>query len=139
MELKDRIREAMEGAKLRPLQLAHACGVSSGAVTHWLDGRTKSLKAETAENIQAATGYSASWIVNGSGPKLMHEASEKPLPQSGLSPSAIELAILYDLIPIADRIRRAIAYNAATAAILDVLQGQDASGQATPGHKKQSA
>lgn len=133
----------MEGAKLRPLQLANACGVSSGAVTHWLDGRTKSLKAETAEKIQAATGYSATWIVAGVGPKTLAERGENPPAEqgfsqgAGLSPSAIELAILYDLIPMTDKIRRAVAYNAATAAILDVLQGAPASAAATPGHGKQ--
>ncbi len=39
-----------------------------------------------------------------------------------LSPSAVEIGLLYDMIPAADRIRRAQAYNAATAAIVAVLE-----------------
>lgn len=53
MSLKQRIREAMDGAGLKPLQLANATGVSSGAVTHWLDGATKSLKAAAASELRA--------------------------------------------------------------------------------------
>lgn len=56
MALKDRIREAMEGAELKPADLARATGKSAGAVTQWLDGTIKSLKAETAELMQQATG-----------------------------------------------------------------------------------
>jgi len=67
MELKDRIREAMEGSGLRPLQLARATGKSSGAVSQWMDGTTKSLKAETASMLEKATGYRADWIVTGNG------------------------------------------------------------------------
>lgn len=60
----------MEGAGLKPLQLANACGVSSGAVTHWLNGATKHLKAESALMIENATGYCASWLITGTGEKL---------------------------------------------------------------------
>lgn len=75
MELKDRIREAMEGAQLKPLQLAKATGRSSGAVTHWINGRTKSLKADTANSIQHATGYCAEWLISGKGVKKLRKES----------------------------------------------------------------
>ena len=109
----------MEGAGLKPLQFAKATGVSSGAVTHWLDGATKSLNAETALRIQDVTGYSASWLITGRGEKL---AADQPTKTANeFSPSATELALLFDLIPAANRIKRAKAFSAAVSAILEVL------------------
>jgi hypothetical protein len=67
MGLSERIKEAM--GDMTPTDFARACKVSPASVTFWLDGKTKSLKAETAAQIQAVTGYSANWIVKGVGPK----------------------------------------------------------------------
>jgi transcriptional regulator with XRE-family HTH domain len=122
MELKDRIREAMQSAGLKPLQLANAAGVSSGAVTHWLGGATKSLKADTANRIAQATGYSVEWLTTGTGDKKPSAAPTER--RTGLTPGAVELAALYDLIPVSDRVGRATAYNLATTAILEVLQAK---------------
>ena len=122
MELKDRIKEAMLGAGLRPGELAKKTGTTTGAVAHWLGGKTKSLKAETAQKIGSATGYNASWLVDGKGEKMLKPASAPRRMGDGLSPGAIEIAALYDLIPIGDQIKRVQAYNAATAAILAILE-----------------
>lgn len=69
MELKDRIKEAMDGAKLTKAAFSRAAKVSPGAVTQWLTGETKSLKASTAGRIESATGYRSGWLVNGTLPK----------------------------------------------------------------------
>ena len=52
--LADRIKEAMEGASLRPADLARATKKTSGAVAMWLGGGIKSLKAESAAAINQA-------------------------------------------------------------------------------------
>lgn len=119
-DLSARILEAMNGAGLKKLQLAKATGKSSGAVTQWIDGSTKALKADTAAKLQAATGYSAVWLVTGKGEKLA--GSKTPGTFNELTPGALDIAALYDLIPVRDQIRRVEAYNAATAAILAVLK-----------------
>ena len=124
MELKDRIREAMESAKLKPLQLANSCGVSSGAVTHWLNGATKALKAETANRMQQVTGYNANWIITGLGER-MASAGAAPIPYFGPTPLGRELALLFDMIPEGDHLMRAKAYSLATSAIVAVLQGEN--------------
>jgi len=50
---------------------------------------------------------------------------DPPAPMAGeASATAMEIALLYDLIPVTDRIRRTKAYNAATSAILAVLEEQ---------------
>ena len=137
MELKDRLREVMEGAGLKKLQFAKAAGVSSGAVTQWLDGSTKAIKSSKAAALQAATGYSAVWIATGVGDKLVATAPAKPGEQA--TPGAMEIAYLYDEIPVTERIKRTQAWNAATQAILEVLQSDLASVEPVVHQKKQRA
>jgi len=55
-----------------------------------------------------------------------------------LSPTAQALGELYDLIPLRDKIRRAEAYNMASAAILSVLQRDSSSATLALGYQKQS-
>ena len=43
-----------------------------------------------------------------------------------LTPSAVEIAVLFDMIPLSDKIKRAQAFNAASMAIMQVLQSVDA-------------
>lgn len=69
MSLSDRIKEAMDSAGLSPADLARATKRTPGAVTQWLDGTTKSLKADTANMIEIATGYRSAWLVTGMGAK----------------------------------------------------------------------
>lgn len=83
MGLADRIKEAMGDRK--PGAFAKETGVSPAAVTQWLDGSTKTLKAETAEKIEAVTGYSWRWLTSGRGPKL---AAQYTGGQSNLPPTS---------------------------------------------------
>lgn len=137
MELKDRLLEVMLGAGLERLQFAKAAKVTSGAVTQWLDGSTKSIKSVKAANLQAATGYSAVWIATGTGEKMVATAPAQPGAQA--TPGAMEIAFLYDEIPVSDRIKRTQAWNAATQAILEVLQSESASASPSQNRKKQRA
>lgn len=137
MELKDRLLEVMEGAGLKKLQFAKAAGVSSGAVTQWLDGTTKAIKSSKAAALQAATGYSAVWIATGEGDKMVATAPARQGDQ--VTPGAMEIAFLYDEIPVSDRIKRTRAWNAATQAILEVLQSDPASVELAKHQKKQHA
>lgn len=70
MTLAERIREAIQHSGKSQAQIATDTGKSPGAVTQWLDGSTKSLRADTAEALERATGYNAAWLVTGKGPKL---------------------------------------------------------------------
>ncbi len=70
MNLAERIREAISHSGKNQAQIATETGKSPGAVTQWLDGSTKSLRADTAEALERATGFSATWLVTGRGPKM---------------------------------------------------------------------
>jgi transcriptional regulator with XRE-family HTH domain len=74
MQLKDRIREAIEGSGKSKADVARDCEVTNAAVTHWLNGDTKSLKAEIALGLEASTGYRARWILHGKGQKRVDSA-----------------------------------------------------------------
>jgi transcriptional regulator with XRE-family HTH domain len=74
--LQDRARQAV-AAGFRPVDMARAAGVSAGAVSQWLSGNTRALKAEAALGLARLTGWSAQWWVNGIGLR------ENPSPKSG--------------------------------------------------------
>lgn len=79
MALSDRIAEALEASGLSKAELARATGTTGASVTHWLNGRTQTLKAETAMLIEQATGYSSRWLISGTGPKLITRPVTKRL------------------------------------------------------------
>jgi transcriptional regulator with XRE-family HTH domain len=81
MELKDRIKAAMQHAGLEKSALAARSRVSKGAVTQWLDGTTKSLKADKAESLATATGVSIKWLVTGVG-LMVNPAGQTQGPQN---------------------------------------------------------
>lgn len=75
MDLAERIREAIKHSGKSQAQIATETGKSAGAVTQWVNGTSKSLRAETAAALERATGYRAAWLVTGRGPKLVSEES----------------------------------------------------------------
>lgn len=83
MELQDRIRAALDHARIRQSELAARIGVSSGAASQWMTGKVKSLKADTAAKISAVTGVSAQWLVTGTGAMLPAEPTNVQPAQVG--------------------------------------------------------
>jgi len=63
MTLSDRIREAITLSGKSQAQIATETHKSPGAVSQWVDGRIKSLRADTAEALEKATGVRAAWLV----------------------------------------------------------------------------
>lgn len=67
--LKQRTEEAIqEGYTVG--QLAKAAGKTSSAVSQWLNGNTKAIKAESAIGLEGLTGWAATWWATGKGPKF---------------------------------------------------------------------
>ncbi len=83
MNLSDRIREAVANSGKSQAQIAAETKKSPGAVSQWLDGRIKGLRADTAEALERATGYRASWLVTGKGPKFVLDKSNVSAAQIG--------------------------------------------------------
>lgn len=72
--LSQRVEEAIEAGH-SVTSLAHAAGTTSAAVSHWRQGRTKSLKAKSAAGLEKLTGWSSAWWATGKGDKA---ASVRP-------------------------------------------------------------
>ncbi len=107
--LKDRILEAMTAAGLRKLQFANRMGVTSGAVTQWLNGVTKNLKAATAARMEVVTGYRSEWLITGVGEKLVARPGGHQTSHDGdgveLSEVATYIGQMFDDLPHDRRIR----------------------------------
>lgn len=85
--MNDRISEAIEASGKTKAEISRLCGVTNAAVTHWLTGDTKTLKADQALALARATGYRADWLLHGRGPKLANDAAEPywPFPKIALA------------------------------------------------------
>lgn len=68
--LDERLRQGMAHASVQATDLAAACGISDAAVSKWLDGQTKNLKANHAFNAAARMGINADWLSTGEGEML---------------------------------------------------------------------
>lgn len=64
--LQERTQEAVDHG-FSVGRLAKAAGKSSAAVSQWLSGETKTLKADSAAGLEALTGWSAVWWATGKG------------------------------------------------------------------------
>ena len=99
MALKDRIQELIDAGH-RPVDLAKAAGKSRAAVSHWLSGETRVIKADSAAGLQALTGYSSIWISTGKGAKKVTNDSESGPTIKGEVPllSTIQAGMYSDVI-----------------------------------------
>lgn len=79
--LADRLADAMaktdEREAITASDLARACSVSPAAVSKWLDGRTKTLKAETFAAASRALGVREEWLRTGKLPRERAGALEE--------------------------------------------------------------
>ena len=66
--LRDRMAIAI-AAGHTPAAMARAAKVDSAAVSHWIAGRTMTLKAKSALGLAELTGWNAEWWASGKGPK----------------------------------------------------------------------
>lgn len=85
--LAKRVREAREGAGItQPAELARRIGVKPAAIYQLESGATKSMRAETALDIAAETGFRVEYLVRGRLPKREASnvrVSEDPAPAYG--------------------------------------------------------
>ena len=126
MALKDRIKTAMEDAGLNPAELARRTQYTEATVSHWLSGRTKTLKGVSASKLSKVTGFSEKWLIEGRGerkptnkePRIStSEAIEKPR----YSDLANRLAELFDMLPD-DPTLQARAFGACTQILFTMTQ-----------------
>jgi transcriptional regulator with XRE-family HTH domain len=67
--LSERIKLLLAETGAKQKDLALVAKVSKGTVSQWTTGEIKTLRAEYAEALHRAFGYSVAWLANGEGPK----------------------------------------------------------------------
>lgn len=87
--LKDRMAVAIKAGHT-PSAMARAAGVDSAAVSHWIAGRTLSLKATSALGLATLTGWNAEWWASGKGPRDSATAAELPAQVAPVSDTQID-------------------------------------------------
>lgn len=69
MNRPERIAHAIETSGKSKSEIAKLCDVAPSAVTQWINGESKTLKAESVFALAKATGYRAEWLTFGIGPE----------------------------------------------------------------------
>lgn len=129
---RERLAKLMAEKGVSRSELASAIGISYQGVRKVFDADGA---FGSANNLRAAQffGVSPLWLATGEGSREPESTAEVPRARSEpVSPTAMELALLFDLIPLEDRVSRAQAYNAASAAILRTLESRPANAGANP-------
>jgi transcriptional regulator with XRE-family HTH domain len=134
--LSERLQHALATRDKSPAELARAVKKTESAVSQWLSGETKSLRSESLIAACAFLGCHPAWLYSGKLPSGLDKAEEKiepvaaaiapPVSKPLITASAIELAAIYDMIPIEHRLLRAEAFSLATTAIAEVLRRSQA-------------
>lgn len=79
MNRHDRIARAIKDSGKSKSEIAKLCDVAPSAVTQWINGESKTLKAESVFALAKATGYRAEWLTFGIGPEREEgQASGEP-------------------------------------------------------------
>lgn len=115
-------RSQILGRDIERKDVANAAGTSVqniGMILTNAKGRDQKLRTEAHEAVANYLKVNSHWLLTGEG--QMERGSSVSAP-SELSPAAIELGVLYDMIPQSDKLSRAKAFNAASTAIMQVLQ-----------------
>lgn len=115
-------RSEMLGREIERKDVAQAAGTSVqniGMVLKDAKGRDQKLRTEAHERVASFLKVNSRWLLTGEGPMEQGSAVSAP---TELTPAAIELAVLFDMISQSDKLSRAKAFNAASTAIMQVLQ-----------------
>ena len=131
--IANRAKERRKELGLTQAEVARSSGLKQSDISKIETGTIQ--KTTEILGLARALKCNPQWLEDGRGemlPKVVVSSEE-----SSLTPGAMELATLYDMIPVTQRIKRAQAFTAAAASIVAVLEGLS-SAQPTPDQKKQS-
>lgn len=146
MSYGHRLQEAMNhladvrGMKVDRRELALAAGCSPQNIGMILNNalkRDQKLSNEKHAKAAAFLRVDPHWLSTGEGE--MAPQRQISSVQSELTPTAHDLADLFDMIPVSDKVRRAQAFNSASAAILAVLQSEPSTQTLALGYQKPRA
>lgn len=120
MAIERRSERTGQKVSRRDVAAAAECSVQNiGMILGNSKGVDQKLGAKAHVAVATLLKVNPHWLATGEGPIDPPSPLNAP---SELTPAAIELAALYDMIPAADKVARAQAFNLASTAIMQVLQ-----------------
>lgn len=75
-ELKDRLREALTAANMKPIQLSEITGIPKSMLSYYLNGKTKP-KADRIYKISKALNVSEAWLLGYDVPQVRTAEQKK--------------------------------------------------------------
>lgn len=114
------------GQDIARKDIARVAGVSPqnvGMIINNAMGRDQKLGTRAHAAVCDYLKIRSEWLLNETGPM---QAAAGVVAPTHLTAAALELAVLFDMIPVSDKIRRARAFNAASTAVMQSLQSEDA-------------
>jgi transcriptional regulator with XRE-family HTH domain len=121
--IAERLTHAREAKGWSKSKLAAAAGVTPSAIGN-IESGIRQAKA-SLHPIAKALGVNYDWLANGIGEMASTSQQEPVIPYTGPSSLGRELALVFDMIPESEPLKRAKAYALATSAIVAVLQGEN--------------
>lgn len=106
--------------------LAGFLGMSVQGVGMVITGKVAALSTENHSRAADYLHVNHLWLATGEGEMVSSGEPTVKHSVDGITPQALELATLFDLIPPADKIKRHRAFNQAAASILSVLPDDSA-------------
>lgn len=135
MALKDRIKLIMDETGIKRSEMARACKISPGSITHWLNGETQTITAANAHALAQRSGFSSDWISTGKGPRKPIVQTAKPASSTSSGPVysdlAGRLAKLFDLLPQDEQLQ-AQAFGACTQTLFNLQREYEERANAAP-------
>jgi transcriptional regulator with XRE-family HTH domain len=136
--LSERLHHALSTRGKSPAELARAVKKTESAVSQWLSGETKSLRSESLISTCNFLRCQPAWLSSGELPTGLDATNEtnEPSETSDIEPptksnpsytfAALELAAIFDMIPVSDLLLRAEAFSLASTALAEVVRRSQA-------------
>lgn len=78
--LADRLKQAMDEAAVKQVDVARAAGIKPPSVADWLTGRTKNIRGANLVSVARYLNVSEAWLADGKLPKERSLDSDWPFP-----------------------------------------------------------
>lgn len=78
--LAERLKQAMEDARVKQVDIARAAGIKPPSVADWLTGRTKNIRGPNLVSVARFLNVSEAWLADGKLPRERQLDSDWPFP-----------------------------------------------------------
>jgi len=107
-----------------------------GFIGQMIEGGSRPISEKTVEKVESLAGFEGWFDVPPDASQSTYTRVHPARKNTEFSPSAEELAKAFDAIPVSQNLYRIKAFNAASMAILEVLQELKSKGHVIPGLEK---